>query len=152
MNNANHKINIEKILELLPHRYPFLLVDKVIDLIPDSGIIALKNVTFNENFFVGHFPKHPIMPGVLIIEALAQAAGIFVMSSYPEMQTQGKLVYFMSIEAAHFRKPVVPGDSLYLHVEKIKNRGNVWKMKGEAKVEGQRVADVEFSAMIVNRE
>jgi 3-hydroxyacyl-[acyl-carrier-protein] dehydratase len=150
--NSEHKINIEQIKELLPHRYPFLLVDRVIDFIPDSGIIALKNVTINESFFNGHFPGHPIMPGVLIIEALAQAAGIFVMLNSPTIETKNKVVYFMSIELAHFRKPVIPGDSLYLHVEKIKNRGNVWKMKGEAKVEGQRVADAEFTAMIVDKE
>ena len=155
MNNTvdkNIEVNIDAIMKMLPHRYPFLLVDKVVNFVADSGLIAIKNVTINEDFFNGHFPGHPIMPGVLIIEAIAQAAGIFVMMSTQESKSfSNKLVYFMSIEEAHFRKPVVPGDTMYLHVEKIKNRGNVWKMKGEAKVNGVRVTDVVFSAMLVEQ-
>ncbi len=135
---------------MLPHRYPMLLVDRVVEY-KDDSIVALKNVTINENFFNGHFPDAPIMPGVLIIESMAQAAGIYVINSLKGVNTDGKLVYFMSIEEAHFRKPVVPGDTLYLHVSKIKSRGNVWKMKGEARVDGQRVADAIFSAMIIDR-
>lgn len=139
-------------MKLLPHRFPMLLIDRVVDMTPGEGITALKNVTINEDFFNGHFPNHPIMPGVLIIEAMAQAAGVFVMSSSKDMDPKHHVVYFMSIEEAQFRKPVVPGDSLYLHIETIKNRGNVWKMKGEAKVDGQRVANAVFSAMIVKNE
>jgi 3-hydroxyacyl-[acyl-carrier-protein] dehydratase len=141
---------IENIIKMLPHRYPMLLVDRVVEY-KDDSIVALKNVTINENFFNGHFPDAPIMPGVLIIESMAQAAGIYVINSLKGVNTDGKLVYFMSIEEAHFRKPVVPGDTLYLHVSKIKSRGNVWKMKGEARVDGQRVADAIFSAMIIDR-
>ncbi len=151
-NNINIPINIEKIMSLIPHRYPLLLVDKVVEFVKDESLIAVKNVTINENFFNGHFPGYPIMPGVLIVEAIAQAAGIFVMLNSNEEDVQkNKVVYFMSIEEAHFRKPVVPGDTLHLHVEKIRNRGNVWKMKGEARVEGVRVTDVFFSAMFVDR-
>jgi 3-hydroxyacyl-[acyl-carrier-protein] dehydratase len=149
-----NSINIEKIMGMLPHRYPLLLVDRVISFTHDVGLVAIKNVTINEEFFVGHFPGHPIMPGVLIIEAMAQAAGIFVMMTMSEagnLVHNQKIVYFMSIEEAHFRKPVVPGDRLHLHVEKIKNRGNVWKMKGEARVDDIKVTDAVFSAMIVDK-
>lgn len=144
-------INITEIMKLLPHRYPLLLIDRVLDVTPDKGIVALKNVTINEDFFNGHFPNHPIMPGVLIIEAMAQAAAIFVIHNMKEEEVFNKLVYFMSIEEAQFRKPVVPGDALHLHVEKIKNRANVWKLKGEARVNGERVANSIFSAMIIDK-
>lgn len=146
------QMDIKKVLELLPHRYPILLVDRVLEISKETGIKALKNVTINEDIFNGHFPGHPVMPGVLIIEALAQAAGIYVMSSESKLDPKTHIVYFMSIEEAQFRKPVVPGDSLILEVEVVKNRGNVWKMKGEAKVDGQRVANAIFSAMIVEKE
>ncbi len=150
--SENSKIDISGIMELLPHRYPMLLVDRILEITPDTGIIALKNVTINEDFFNGHFPGHPVMPGVLIIEAMAQAAGIFVMASSRDLVPSKFVVYFMSIEEAQFRKPVVPGDALHLHIDKLKNRGNVWKMKGEARVNGQRVANAVFSAMIVKNE
>lgn len=143
-------IDIETIMEYLPHRYPLLLVDRVIDFFPEKGLIALKNVTFNEPHFTGHFPGKPIMPGVLIIEAMAQASGIFVLHS-TEDNIQNKLVYFMSIDSAKFRKPVVPGDTLHIHVEKIQNRGNVWKFKTEAKVNDQKVAEAVVSAMITDK-
>jgi 3-hydroxyacyl-[acyl-carrier-protein] dehydratase len=149
MNNG--AMQVEKIMKMLPHRFPMLMVDRVIEIDGDKGIIALKNVTINEDFFNGHFPSHPVMPGVLIIEAMAQAAGIFVIHNTSNVDPEKKVVYFMSIEEAQFRKPVVPGDALYLHVEKVKNRGNVWKMKGEARVDGQRVANATFSAMIVDK-
>lgn len=145
-------MDIREVLELLPHRYPILLVDRVLEISKEKGIKALKNVTINEDIFNGHFPGHPVMPGVLIIEALAQAAGIYVMSSESKLDPKEHIVYFMSIEEAQFRKPVIPGDALILEVEVIKNRGKVWKMKGEAKVNGQRVANATFSAMIVEKE
>jgi 3-hydroxyacyl-[acyl-carrier-protein] dehydratase len=141
--------SIEHIMKILPHRYPMLLVDRIIEVTPNESAIALKNVTINESQFMGHFPGKPIMPGVLIIEAMAQAAASFVGAG--EENPEEKLVYFMSIESARFRKPVVPGDSMYLHVSLIKRRGNVWKVKGEAKVDGMIVADSEFTAMTVEK-
>jgi 3-hydroxyacyl-[acyl-carrier-protein] dehydratase len=144
------KLDIKAILNLLPHRYPMLLVDRVVE-ITEKSIVGLKNVSINEDFFNGHFPGHPIMPGVLIIEAMAQAAGLFMVNSCPEVDRSKKLVYFMTIEEAHFRKPVVPGDALYLHIEQVKQKGNVWKMKGEARVNDKRVANALFSAMMVDR-
>ena len=145
------KINIEKILKSLPHRYPLLLVDKVIELETNKKIIAIKNVTFNEPHFLGHFPNHPIMPGVLIIEALAQAGALMVSCS-EDFNAEDKLVYFMSIDGAKFRKPVIPGDVLELHVEVVQNRGNVWKLSGVAKVDGVKVSEAQLSAMIVDKE
>ena len=138
----NSQINIEKILKSLPHRYPFLLVDK---------IVAVKNVTFNEPQFMGHFPDHPIMPGVLIIEALAQAGALMVTLS-DNFKADEKLVYFMSIDGAKFRKPVIPGDVLELHVEAVQNRGAVWKLSANAFVDGQKVSEAQLSAMIVDKE
>ena len=146
-----HPINIEKILKSLPHRYPFLLVDKVVEIEPYKKVIAIKNVTFNEPHFLGHFPDHPIMPGVLIIEAMAQAGALMVSCS-DDFKLEEKLVYFMSIDNAKFRKPVVPGDVLELHIQIIQNRGSVWKMSGNAIVEGNKVAEAEFSAMVVDRD
>jgi 3-hydroxyacyl-[acyl-carrier-protein] dehydratase len=143
-------VKIEKIMEMLPHRYPFLLIDRIIEVKPDESAIALKNVTINEDYFNGHFPGKPVMPGVLILEAMAQAAAAFVMLSM-NVSIEDKIVYLVSIEDAHFRKPVVPGDRVYLHITKIKSRGNVWKFKGEAKVDDQRVADATFSAMVVDK-
>jgi 3-hydroxyacyl-[acyl-carrier-protein] dehydratase len=145
------KINIEKILKSLPHRYPFLLVDKVLKIETNKKIIAVKNVTFNEPHFLGHFPDHPIMPGVLIIEALAQAGALMVTCN-EDFKAEEKLVYFMSIDNAKFRKPVIPGDVLELHVEVIQNRGNVWKLSAIAKVEGSKVAEAQLCAMIVDKE
>lgn len=141
--------SIEHIMKILPHRYPMLLVDRIIEVIPNESAIALKNVTINEAHFMGHFPGKPIMPGVLIIEAMAQAAAAFVGAG--QEKEEDNLVYFMSIESARFRKPVVPGDSMYLHVSLIKRRGNVWKVKGEAKVDGIIVADSEFTAMTAEK-
>lgn len=140
-------INIEDIMKRIPHRYPFLLVDKIIDIIPHESAIGIKNVTFNEPQFMGHFPNKPVMPGVLIVEALAQTAGALVCHSMKE-EGNNKLVYFMSIEEAKFRKIVTPGDQLYLHVKCIKNRANVWKFKGEAKVEDILVAEATYTAMV----
>ncbi|MBU6339580.1 MAG: 3-hydroxyacyl-ACP dehydratase FabZ [Rickettsiales bacterium] len=142
-------INIEQIIKLIPHRYPILLVDKVVEATKDK-IVAIKNVTFNEPHFMGHFPDKPIMPGVLIIEAMAQAGAIMVMQS-GEFIPEENLVYFMSIDGAKFRKPVVPGDVLELHIETVQARIPVWKMAAVAKVNGQKVAEASFSAMIVKK-
>jgi 3-hydroxyacyl-[acyl-carrier-protein] dehydratase len=143
-------IDIQKILKLIPHRYPILLVDKVIEIDGGKSIVAIKNVTFNEPHFMGHFPDKPIMPGVLIIEAMAQAGSIMVAHS-GNFNPEEKLVYFMSISEAKFRKPVVPGDVLELRVSTIQNRGAVWKMQGIAMVDGVKVAETQFSAMMVDK-
>ena len=144
-------VGIEKILKSLPHRYPFLLVDKVVELEVNKKIVAIKNVTFNEPHFLGHFPDHPIMPGVLIIEAMAQAGALMVTAA-PDFKAEEKLVYFMSIDGAKFRKPVIPGDVLELHVEVVQNRGPVWKLSATGIVAGQKVAEAQLSAMIVDKD
>ena len=139
--------DITKILEMIPHRYPFLLIDKVIDLHEGESAVGIKNVTINEQFFQGHFPGHPVMPGVLIVEAMAQTAAIVVVDSLGE-ECKGKLVYFMSVDSAKFRKPVLPGDTLNIHVEKVQSRGKIWKFKAQARVDGAVAAEAEFMAMI----
>jgi 3-hydroxyacyl-[acyl-carrier-protein] dehydratase len=142
--------DIEQIMKLLPHRYPFLLLDRIIDMDRDESAVGIKNVTINEPFFQGHFPGYPVMPGVLIIEALAQTAGALCVHNSGTTDIP-QIVYFMGIDNAKFRKPVVPGDQLHLHVKKIRSRGPVWRFSGEAKVHGQVVAEAEISAMIVDR-
>lgn len=137
-------MDIKEIQTLLPHRYPFLMVDRIIDVEPGIKITGLKNVSVNEPFFQGHFPGNPIMPGVLIVEAMAQIAGILAFRS----GARGDAVYFMSIESAKFRKPVVPGDQLKLIVSKTKERGNVWRFSGSAVVDEKTVAEAEFTAML----
>ncbi len=142
-------MNIEQIIKMLPHRYPFLLVDRVISInTEEESLIALKNVTFNEPHFTGHFPNRSVMPGVLIIEAMAQAAALYVIHSLKLDTCINKTVYFMSIENAKFRQIVTPGDSLYLHVKKERSRGNVWRFSGEARVNNKLVAESSFTAMI----
>lgn len=143
-------LNINQIMEMIPHRYPFLLIDRVTEIVPETSAVGVKNVTINEPFFQGHFPNEPIMPGVLIVEAMAQTAGVLVIASM-EQRNEGRLVYFMTIDNARFRKPVGPGDTLKIHVNKVQSRGTVWKFKGEAKVEGKVVAEATYSAMIVDR-
>jgi 3-hydroxyacyl-[acyl-carrier-protein] dehydratase len=143
------EIGIEGIQRMIPHRYPFLLIDKVVDLIPDESAVGVKNVTINEPFFQGHFPARPVMPGVLIIEAMAQTAAVVVVASLGK-EKEGRLVYFMTIDSARFRKPVVPGDTLRVTVTKQRNRGSVWKFVGEAHVEGKLVAEATFGAMILD--
>ncbi len=138
-------------LKLLPHRYPFLLVDRIIEMDRDESCIGIKNVTFNEPFFQGHFPGFPVMPGVLIIEGLAQTAGALCVHNLQE-DYKPQLVYFMGIDRAKFRKPVIPGDQLEYHVRKVRSRGRAWRFYGEAKVNGQIVAEAEVSAMIVDPE
>ena len=142
-------IDIMRVMEAIPHRFPFLMVDRVVELKRDVSCVGIKNVTINEQFFQGHFPRQPVMPGVLIIEAMAQTAGILVVETL-EGAAAGKLVYFMTIDEARFRKPVVPGDQLKIHVTKLRNRKNVWKFSGEARVEGTLVAQAQFAAMIMD--
>jgi len=139
--------DIEEIMQFLPHRYPFILLDRVIEIVPGERIVGLKNVTINEPFFQGHFPGTPVMPGVLIIETMAQAGGVLVYASLPEEEKKG-LVYFMGIDKARFRKPVVPGDQLVVEIIWTKRRANVSKMSGKATVDGQLVAEAEVMAMI----
>ena len=146
---ATGPLDIGRIMAALPHRYPMLLVDRVEELIPDRSIAAIKAVTINEGFFQGHFPGRPIMPGVLIVEALAQAAGILAVESLG-LAGSGKLVYFMAIDAAKFRKPVEPGVLLRLEVEFVQKRASVCKFAGKAKINGQVVAEAQFTAMIAD--
>ena len=141
--------DIGQLLKLLPHRYPFLLVDRLYDMQGDESCVGIKNVTINEPFFQGHFPQFPVMPGVLIIEGLAQTAGALCVHSLKE-DYKAELVYFMGIDRAKFRKPVVPGDQLHYHVKKIRNRGRVWRFAGEAKVDGKVAAEAEISAMLAD--
>jgi len=143
-------LNIERIMELIPHRQPFLLIDKVKDIVPGESACGIKNVTINEPFFAGHFPAKPIMPGVLIVEAMAQTAAVMVMYTLNATQ-DGTLVYFMSIDEAKFRKPVVPGDTVEIRVAKQRSRGNVWRFKGEAWVGDALMAQAVYSAMIVEQ-
>jgi 3-hydroxyacyl-[acyl-carrier-protein] dehydratase len=137
-----------RVLELLPHRYPFLMVDRIVDMDRDESAVGIKSVSFNEPFFQGHFPGFPVMPGVLIIEGLAQTAGALCVH-HLSASYKPQLVYFMGIERAKFRRPVLPGDQLHYHVKKIRSRGRAWRFYGEAKVNGQVVAEAEVSAMIM---
>ncbi len=137
-------MDIHQVLKFLPHRYPFLLVDRVIEFEPDQRLRAIKNVTFNEPFFAGHFPARPVMPGVLIIEALAQATGLLAMASRPDEVSEKSLYYFVGIDRARFKRPVEPGDQLHLEVALKQVRRGIWKFDGEASVEGQLVANAEI--------
>lgn len=143
-------LDIEAIMGLLPHRPPFLLVDRVVALEPGKRIVALKAVTMNEPFFAGHFPGHPVMPGVLILEALAQTAALLAMKSLTAEQTARKVTYLMGIDGARFRRPVVPGDRLELTVEITKRKDPVWKERGEARGDGELVAEADFMAMLAD--
>lgn len=142
-------LDIERVQQLIPHRYPFLMIDRVVDLVLNVSATGIKNVTINEPYFQGHFPTRPVMPGVMIVESMAQTAAVLVVSTLgPE--SEGRLVYFMSVDNARFRKPVVPGDTLHVHVYKRRQRGNVWKFDAQAKVDGRVVADATFAAMILD--
>src|SRR5204863_4208318 len=146
---AGAAIEVERIMQMIPHRYPFLMIDRVMDVVPDHTAVGIKNVSINEHFFQGHFPGHAVMPGVLLIEAMAQTAAVLVVHTLgPE--AEGKLVYFMSIDNARFRRPVFPGDCLHVRVTKQRNRGNVWKFEGRAEVGGQLMAEAVFAAMILD--
>jgi 3-hydroxyacyl-[acyl-carrier-protein] dehydratase len=143
-------IEIDRIQQMIPHRYPMLMIDRVIDVVPDVRATGVKNVTINEAFFQGHFPAEPVMPGVLIIESMAQTAAVLVVRTLgPAME--GRLVYFMSVDAARFRKPVVPGDTVLIHVQKQRHRGNVWKFEARATVHETLVAEATYAAMIRDR-
>ena len=142
------EIDTLRIMELIPHRPPFLMIDKVVDVVAGERAIGIKNVTINEGFFQGHFPTRPVMPGVLIIEAMAQTAAVLVVHTLGAA-AQGKLVYFMSVDNARFRRPVVPGDTLKVHVASLRHRGNVWKFEAQAKVDGKLCAEATYAAMIM---
>ncbi len=142
-------IDIGRIMDMIPHRYPFLMIDRVTEVVAGVSAVGIKNVTIDEPFFQGHFPAQPIMPGVLLIEAMAQTAAVLVVETLG-IDREGSLVYFMSIDNARFRKPVVPGDTVHIHVRKQQSRGNVWKFKGEARVGDTLMAEATYAAMIVD--
>jgi 3-hydroxyacyl-[acyl-carrier-protein] dehydratase len=142
-------VDVGRILQAIPHRYPFLMIDRVVEVVRGRSAVGIKNVSVNESFFQGHFPNHPVMPGVLIIESMAQTAAVLVVETLgPE--AAGKVVYFMSITGAKFRRPVVPGDQLRIHVVKARNRGNVWKFHAIAQVDDVSVAEATYAAMIMD--
>jgi len=143
------RIDIGRIMQMIPHRHPFLMIDKVVDVVANERATGIKNVSINENYFQGHFPARPVMPGVLIIEAMAQTAAVLVVHTLGP-KSEGKLVYFMSVDNARFRRPVFPGDRLDVHVVKQRNRGNVWKFEGRAKVGNDLMAEAVFAAMILD--
>src|SRR5438105_6742712 len=143
------QVDVLRIMEMIPHRHPFLMIDKVVDMVANEQATGIKHVSINEHYFQGHCPARPVMPGVLIIEAMAQTAAVLVVHTLgPE--AEGKLVYFMSVDSARFRRPVVPGDCLHVRVLKQRNRGNVWKFEGRAEVSGQLMAEAVFAAMILS--
>ena len=147
-------LDIQEIEKILPHRYPFLLIDRVVEIEPKKTIKAYKNITIGEEIFQGHFPGHPIYPGVMIIEGMAQAGGVLAfksMDNITEAEIQDKVVYFMSIDKAKFRQPVRPGDRLDYLISVIKNRGKIWVLDGRAYVDGELVAEAELKAMIVDK-
>jgi 3-hydroxyacyl-[acyl-carrier-protein] dehydratase len=147
---ARKEIDINRIMQMIPHRYPLLMIDRVVDLVSGESCVGVKNVTINEPFFQGHFPARPVMPGVLLIEAMAQTAAVIVVEKLgPE--NEGKLVYFMTIDEARFRKPIGPGDRVMIHCRKERSRGPVWKFSAEARVDGALCAEATYSAMIMDR-
>lgn len=149
MESTFSPLKIREILEIMPHRYPFLLVDRIVEFDGRHRMVGIKNVSFNEAFFQGHFPENPVMPGVLVVEALAQVGVILVFSS--DQNRSSKLVYLSGIDKCRFRQPVVPGDQIRLEVTALKRRGNYFKMKGKALVDGTLVAEAELSCAIIDR-
>ncbi|HEX5318425.1 MAG TPA: 3-hydroxyacyl-ACP dehydratase FabZ [Stellaceae bacterium] len=143
------EIGLDRVMEMIPHRHPFLMIDKVVDAVANERATGIKQVTIDEYYFKGHFPARPVMPGVLIVEAMAQTAAVLVVHTLGR-ESEGKLVYFMTIDEARFRRPVVPGDKLLIHVTKQRNRRNVWKFEGKAVVGGQLAAEAVFAAMILD--
>lgn len=142
-------MNVEEVMQRIPHRYPFLMIDRLLEAEKNQYAIGLKNVSINEPFFQGHFPRRPVMPGVLLIEAMAQTAACLVVHTLgPE--ADGKLVYFMTVDGARFRKPITPGDQVHVHVTKANQKRNVWKFEGEARVDDAKCAEATFSAMILD--
>lgn len=140
-------LEVEELMLILPHRYPMLLVDRLVDIVPGEGAVGIKNVSYGEQFFQGHFPQKPVMPGVMIIEAMAQSAAAY--TSYTEnLDTEGKVVLFMGVDKARFRKPVIPGDQLRIAVRTIQRRPPVWRFEGIATVDGKRATEATFSAML----
>ncbi len=144
-------IDIVRVMEMIPHRYPMLMIDRVVEVVPNVSAVGIKNVTINEPFFQGHFPRRPVMPGVLLIEAMAQTSAVLVVQTLGP-DAEGKLVYFMTVDSARFRKPVVPGDTVHIHVHKERQRGTVWKFNAEAKVGDQLVAEATYAAMIMDND
>jgi len=147
---AGFDIDIAGIMHAIPHRYPFLMIDRMVDVVLNQSAVGIKNVSVNESFFQGHFPSHPVMPGVMIIESMAQTAAVLVVNTLGP-DAAGKLVYFMTIENAKFRRPVGPGDQLRIEVTKLRSRGNVWKFAAVARVAGVSVAEATYAAMIMDR-
>ncbi len=144
-------LDIHKVMNFLPHRYPFLMIDRILEFEADKRVVGMKNVTINEPFFQGHFPGHPIMPGVLLLEAMAQTGGVMALMSLPPEEVPKKVLYFMSIDKAKFRKPVLPGDQVRFELELLKARANIKSFKAVAKVDGAVVAEAEMMAMIVDK-
>lgn len=143
------ELDVNEIQQLLPHRYPMLMIDRLVDIVAGESGVGIKNVTYNEPFFPGHFPQAPVMPGVLIVEAMAQAAAAY--TSYTEdLDVEGKIVLFMGVDKARFRRPVVPGDQLRIRVRTVHKRPPVWKFDGVAEVDGKKVAEAQFSAMLTH--
>ena len=149
--NMIPEIRINEILKMLPHRYPFLLVDTIKNVVPGESGIGVKNVTFNEPFFEGHFPENPVMPGVLQIEAMAQTAGVIVVTSFPKEEQDGCRVFFMTVDDVKFRKPIIPGDVVEMKVKKEQAVRNVFKFRAESYVNGKLVAQAVFSAMVMKK-
>ena len=147
--NERGVADIHRVLAMIPHRYPMLMIDRVVDIVGAETAVGVKNVTVNEQYFQGHFPQRPIMPGVLIVEAMAQTAAVMVIHSMGA-EAQDKLVYFMSIDDCRFRRPVVPGDSMRIHVATERSRGNVWRFQGKVYVDDQLCSEARFSAMLVD--
>jgi 3-hydroxyacyl-[acyl-carrier-protein] dehydratase len=143
------EIDVQRIMQMIPHRHPFLMIDRVVNVVANLRATGIKNLSINESFFQGHFPSRPVMPGVLVIEAMAQTAAVLVVHTLGA-DSEGKLVYFMSVDHARFRRPVFPGDQLAVHVVKQRNRGNVWKFEGQAKVGDHLMAEAVFAAMILD--